>query len=102
MSSNIIIPQSPPRLMPQQKQKKQKQKGITFGYCDPNTGQRVYPAMADLLPDQLPPPQQSSPSTDNDMYANVTCVPPVGQATTIAKDQQSVWYMSVNASESTR
>lgn len=76
-----------PELMPKQKQK---QKGITFGYCDPNTGQRVYPAMTDLLPEQLPPQQQSLPPIDSDMYANITCVPPIGQATTVAQDQKSV------------
>ncbi|GAB7357154.1 hypothetical protein MBLNU459_g8147t1 [Dothideomycetes sp. NU459] len=71
---------------------KQKQKGITFGYCDPNTGQRVYPAMTDLLPEQLPPPQSTSAAPDSDMYVNVTCVPPVGQATSVARDQDSVHF----------
>lgn len=72
---------------------KKKQNQITFGFCDVNTGQRVYPALTDL-PDKLPPAQQLYLG-DDEMYAAVTCSPPIGQATTISKDQRSVritWY----------
>lgn len=69
---------------------KQKQKGITFGYCDLNSGQRVYPPLSDTIPEKLPPSQQLYQSPDSDMYASITCVPPVGQATVIPRGQKSV------------
>ncbi|THW41129.1 raffinose synthase protein-like protein Sip1 [Aureobasidium pullulans] len=67
---------------------KKKQNQITFGFCDVNTGQRVYPALTDL-PDKLPPAQQLYTSDDN-MYAAITCSPPIGQSTAIPKNQTSV------------
>jgi hypothetical protein len=67
---------------------KKKQAQITFGFCDVNTGQRVYPATTDL-PDKLPPAQQLYTSDDN-MYAAITCSPPIGQPTIISKDQDTV------------
>jgi len=73
-----------------------KQKGITFGYCDDATGARVYPppTMADdLLPEQLPPAQKvAKVSTEDGMIASVTCWPPLGQATTIARTAGSVKF----------
>ncbi|CAD0096207.1 unnamed protein product [Aureobasidium mustum] len=66
---------------------KKKQNQITFGFCDVNTGQRVYPALTDL-PDKLPPAQQLY--TDNKMYAAITCSPPIGQSTTVSRDQDAV------------
>lgn len=70
---------------------KQKQKGITFGYCDLNSGQRVYPAMSDLLPEQLPPPQALPLSgEEQNMYAKITCTPPLGQVTVIPKHATAV------------
>lgn len=68
---------------------KKKQNQITFGFCDVNSGQRVYPALTDL-PDKLPPAQQLYTSNDDDMYAAITCSPPIAQATTIPKHQKSV------------
>jgi hypothetical protein len=67
---------------------KKKQAQITFGFCDVNTGQRVYPATTDL-PDKLPPAQQLYTSDDN-MYAAITCSPPIGQPTVVSKDQDAV------------
>jgi len=70
-----------------------KQKGITFGYCDETTGARVYPpptTMTDLLPEQLPP-SQAAPQT-SDMIARITCFPPLGQASVIAREQGSVIF----------
>lgn len=70
---------------------REKQKGITFGYCDETTGERVYPPMTDLLPDQLPPVQQAYQAPDQDgMFAKVTCTPPLGQQTIIAESSPSV------------
>jgi hypothetical protein len=66
---------------------KKKQNQITFGFCDVNTGQRVYPALTDL-PDKLPPAQQLY--TDDEMYAAITCSPPIGQPTTIPRNQDAV------------
>ncbi|KAF2764002.1 glycoside hydrolase [Teratosphaeria nubilosa] len=76
------------------------QKGISFGYCDTKTGQRVYPPlpvsrMTDLLPEQLPPPQKPAHNPDgqaDDMFVKVTCSPPLGQATQIARNQNSVLF----------
>ena len=73
---------------PQPLTMKKKQNQITFGFCDVNTGQRVYPALTDL-PDKLPPAQQLYTSDDN-MYAAITCSPPIGQSTAIPKNQTSV------------
>ena len=67
-----------------------KQKGITFGYCDEHTGQRVYPPMTDLLPEQVPPEQIAYPRPKPDMYAKVTCTPPLGQVTSITRERDSV------------
>ncbi|KAI7197876.1 glycoside hydrolase [Hortaea werneckii] len=82
--------------------KRKPQKGITFGYCDINTGQRVYPPppvseMTDLLPEQQPPEQQKpafypEELDQDDMYVKVTCHPPLGQATRIARHQHSVKF----------
>ncbi|KAI6804091.1 glycoside hydrolase family 36 protein [Hortaea werneckii] len=82
--------------------KRKPQKGITFGYCDTNTGQRVYPPppvseMTDLLPEQQPPEQQKpafypEELDQDDMYVKVTCHPPLGQATRIARHQHSVKF----------
>ncbi|KAK3117659.1 hypothetical protein LTR53_000788 [Teratosphaeriaceae sp. CCFEE 6253] len=86
-----------------------KQKGISFGYCDTHTGQRVYPppppappssatdtAMANLLPEQVPPdprpafyPKKTSGSS---MQAKITCTPPLGQATQIARSGAPVRF----------
>jgi len=70
----------------------QKQKGITFGYCDEGSGQRVYPApMTDLLPDQVPPAQSDFHKGEQDgMFATITCTPTLGQATVIAREKGSV------------
>jgi hypothetical protein len=67
---------------------KKKQNQITFGFCDVNTGQRVYPAITDP-PDKLPAAQQLYTSDDN-MYAAITCSPPIGQPTIVSEDQTSV------------
>lgn len=53
--------------------------------------------MTDLLPEQLPPEQNSSIQAtssvgDDDMYAKITCSPPLGQATIISGHQQSVQF----------
>ncbi|KAK3630052.1 hypothetical protein LTR56_017697 [Elasticomyces elasticus] len=79
-----------------------KQKGISFGYCDISTGQRVYPAlppapaMGDHLPEQEPPDQRPAfyPDEDSsgDIHAKVTCIPPLGQATQIARGGHSVRF----------
>jgi len=75
-----------------------KQKGITFGYCDDASGARVYPppvmaAGDDLLPEQLPPTQKVVKiSEEHGMIASVTSWPPLGQATTIAKEAESVKF----------
>lgn len=85
-----------------------KQKGITFGYCDDATGARVYPPPAmtatdDLLPEQLPPAQKVVKiSEEQGMIASVTCWPPLGQATTIAKDATSVKFTVLLESNSPR
>ncbi|KAH9826905.1 glycoside hydrolase family 36 protein, partial [Teratosphaeria destructans] len=79
------------------------QKGISFGYCDTRTGQRVYPPppvskMTDLLPDQLPPPQKPPHNPDDQVdgiSVNLTCSPPLGQATQIARDRHSVHFTVV-------
>lgn len=71
---------------------KKKQNQITFGFCDVNTGQRVYPATTDL-PEKLPPAQQLYTSDDN-MYAAITCSPPIGQPTVVSRDQNAV-YLSL-------
>ena len=68
---------------------KQKQKGISFGYCDLNTGQRVYPSLSDAIPEEIPPAQQLYQASDS-MYAGITCVPPIGQPTVLPRDQDSV------------
>ncbi|KAG9641373.1 glycoside hydrolase family 36 protein, partial [Aureobasidium melanogenum] len=68
---------------------KKKQNQITFGFCDVNTGQRVYPALTDL-PDKLPPAQQLY--TDDEMYAAITCSPPIGQPTTIPRNQDAITF----------
>ncbi|KAF7193405.1 putative galactinol--sucrose galactosyltransferase 2 [Pseudocercospora fuligena] len=76
-----------------------KQKQISFGYCDIVKGERVYPlptmSESDLLPEQLPP-QQIQPSSRlndlDDMYCKVTCHPPLGQATTVPRDQNGVEF----------
>jgi len=68
---------------------KQKQKGISFGYCDLNTGQRVYPSTSDAIPEELLPAQQLYQASDS-MYAGITCVPPIGQPTVLPRDQDSV------------
>ncbi|KAH0137775.1 glycoside hydrolase family 36 protein, partial [Aureobasidium melanogenum] len=60
-----------------------------FGFCDVNTGQRVYPALTDL-PDKLPPAQQLY--TDDEMYAAITCSPPIGQPTTIPRNQDAITF----------
>jgi len=69
---------------------KKKQAQITFGFCDVNTGQRVYPATTDS-PDKLPPAQQIYTSDDN-MYAAITCSPPIGQPTVISEHQDSIQF----------
>ncbi|KAK6002831.1 hypothetical protein QM012_001581 [Aureobasidium pullulans] len=69
---------------------KKKQNQITFGFCDVNTGQRVYPALTDL-PDKLPPAQQLYTS-DDEMYAAITCSPPIGQPTIIPRNQDAVTF----------
>ena len=66
--------------------------------CDPETGQRVYPpppiddmSEADLLPEQLPPKQtthHADQQSDNTMQ--LTCSPPLGQATVIPADKDHV------------
>jgi hypothetical protein len=73
---------------------KKKQNQITFGFCDVNTGQRVYPAIT-APPDKLPPAQQLYTSGDN-MYAAITCSPPIGQPTVVSKDQHSVHIVSTS------
>lgn len=78
---------------------KKKQNQITFGFCDVNTGQRVYPALTDL-PDKLPPAQQLYASADDEMYAAITCSPPIGQPTTVARDQNAVKSSSINIQSS--
>jgi hypothetical protein len=77
---------------------KKKQNQITFGFCDVNTGQRVYPAITDP-PDKLPAAQQLYTSGDN-MYAAITCSPPIGQSTAISEYQDSVHITSVSTSSS--
>ncbi|KAK5109106.1 hypothetical protein LTR62_007563 [Meristemomyces frigidus] len=89
--------------------KRTKQKGISFGYCDTHSGQRIYPAgaeqpllvqsattMADILPDQQPPEQKPSlypsSSSSEEMYAKVTCIPALGQATQILRHTGSVRF----------
>ncbi|WPH02255.1 Hypothetical protein R9X50_00511100 [Acrodontium crateriforme] len=64
-----------------------KQKGITFGYCDITTGQRVYP-VPPLDKDSNAQPQQplsiaKLSLTDDNMYCRVTCSPSLGQVTHI-------------------
>jgi len=68
--------------------------------CDTRTGQRVYPAppvpqMADLLPEPLQhaPALHRSGSSDEDIPVKVTCYPPLGQATQIARRQSSVRFI---------
>ncbi|KAM0717139.1 hypothetical protein Q7P37_006991 [Cladosporium fusiforme] len=82
--------------------KRAKQKGISFGYCDTNTGQRVYPpgpvsTMTDLLPDQLPPKRKSTfyPSSSEGEKSDVriTCIPPLAQVTQVAKESTSVKFV---------
>ncbi|KAK0945799.1 hypothetical protein LTR29_002655 [Friedmanniomyces endolithicus] len=79
-----------------------KQKGISFGYCDTRTGQRVYPpppltpAMTEHLPEQEPPEQRPAfypdEASSDEMHAKVTCIPPLGQATQIARGGKSVRF----------
>ena len=68
----------------------QKQKGISFGYCDVNTGARVYPPLLDSTTERLQSSRQDYQSPGSDMYANITCVPPIGQATIIPTSQATV------------
>ncbi|KAK5129980.1 hypothetical protein LTR08_002573 [Meristemomyces frigidus] len=79
--------------------KRTKQKGITFGYCDTQTGQRVYPPLPasapDLLPEQQPPAQAPAfypDAADVDMDVKATCYPPLGQVTLIARQSESVRF----------
>jgi len=79
--------------------KRAKQKGISFGYCDTKTGQRVYPPtkvseMSDLLPDQVPPERKPAfyPSSSDGVDIRMTCIPPLAQVTQIAKEQTSVKF----------
>jgi hypothetical protein len=65
-----------------------KQGQITFGFCDVNTGQRVYPALTDS-PEKLPPAQQLYMS-NHDMYASITCSPSIGQPTIVPINQKTV------------
>lgn len=72
-----------------------KQKGISLGYCDTETGERVYPPPPpDLLPEQRPPSQGTiapkDPNKVDKMFANITSWPPLGQATTIPQGQKAV------------
>ncbi|PSK50323.1 hypothetical protein B9Z65_267 [Elsinoe australis] len=72
-----------------------KQKGISLGYCDTETGERVYPPPPpDLLPEQRPPSQGTiapkDPNKVDEMFANITSWPPLGQATTIPQGQKAV------------
>ncbi|GAB7358368.1 hypothetical protein MBLNU230_g2438t1 [Neophaeotheca triangularis] len=52
--------------------------------------------MTDLLAEQMPPAQTSTPlppdSYDPDMYLNITCDPPLGQATSIARLAETVKF----------
>ncbi|KAK5146037.1 hypothetical protein LTR04_001128, partial [Oleoguttula sp. CCFEE 6159] len=67
---------------------KQKQKGISFGYCDTATGQRVYPASD-------PPDLVAAPEASVDlrgMYAKIVCSPPLGQVTVVSSDAESVQF----------
>ncbi|KXL47911.1 MAG: glycoside hydrolase family 36 protein [Acidomyces sp. 'richmondensis'] len=82
--------------------KRAKQKGISLGYCDTRTGQRVYPPppvsqMTDLLPEhqslQHTPALYPSGSSDEDVSVKVTCFPPLGQATQVARQQSSVRFI---------
>jgi hypothetical protein len=89
--------------------KRAKQKGISFGYCDTKTGQRVYPPppvseMTDLLPEQQPPEQtpafylnsklsERSEEEEGDMYVKVTCSPNLGQAARISRHESSVKFV---------
>ncbi|QIW97208.1 hypothetical protein AMS68_002726 [Peltaster fructicola] len=83
--------------------KASKQKGITFGRCDINTGQRVFDdssasKMTDILPEQAPPKRETILQPANvDLYdgvhLNLTCTPALGQATTIPSDQHSVKFV---------
>ncbi|KAL1297870.1 hypothetical protein AAFC00_006393 [Neodothiora populina] len=77
---------------------KQKQKGITFGYCDLNSGQRVYPALSDTIPEKILSSQQSA---DLDMFANITCVPPIGRTKTVAIGQDSIRFSVLLETNST-
>ncbi|KAF2224573.1 raffinose synthase or seed imbibition protein Sip1-domain-containing protein [Elsinoe ampelina] len=74
-----------------------KQKGISLGYCDTETGERVYPAPPpDLLPEQVPPSQgkikPKDPEKLDKMFANLTSWPPLGQSTVIPVDQKVVHF----------
>jgi len=108
--------------------KRAKQKGITFGYCDTLTGQRVYPPtpvskMTDLpgaeqssgpaiVPDGTPgdihqiPAQSDLPDASESTSSDIrlTVFPPLNQATIIPRDQHSVKFKIVldkTASKST-
>ncbi|PNS21962.1 hypothetical protein CAC42_560 [Sphaceloma murrayae] len=77
-----------------------KQKGISLGYCDTETGERVYPPPpSDLLPEQQPPKQGAirpkDPAKVDQMFADITSWPPLGQATTIPFGQESVPFTVV-------
>ncbi|KAK4545502.1 hypothetical protein LTR36_002852 [Oleoguttula mirabilis] len=80
--------------------KRTKQKGISFGYCDTTSGQRVYPPlpvseMADILPQQQPPERKPAPypeEAEEDMDAKITCYPPLGQASQIARHRDGVRF----------
>ncbi|KAF2721884.1 glycoside hydrolase family 36 protein [Polychaeton citri CBS 116435] len=77
-----------------------KQKQISFGYCDTETGQRVYPPQPptaapeaeDLLTEQLPPPQPKPFRSGNDMAVKLTSYPPLGQSTAIHRSQDTASF----------
>lgn len=49
--------------------------------------------MTDLLPDQVPPQQKTfGGPKDNDMYAKITCTPPLGQASVVPRDNGFVRF----------
>ena len=55
----------------------------------------MYPPLSDKIPDKLSPPQQIDQTSDSEMYASITCVPPIGQPTIVPREQDSVSIDSV-------